>query len=110
MCTTFSRPSATDNMVRSSPITRPTTDTSATARSLGTHSRTEVPAVVTTLKPSLAEIRAAVANALGKPARPNHLVTVSVMPTTASGKPDRKRLGRLVASRTQERRRRGIFG
>lgn len=70
----------------------------------------EVPAVVTTLKPSLAEIRSAVANALGKPARPNHLVTVSVMPTTASGKPDRKRLARLVASRTQERRRRGFFG
>lgn len=70
----------------------------------------EVPAVVTTLKPSLAEIRAAVANALGKPARPNHLVTVSVMPTTASGKPDRKRLARLVAGRTQERRRRSIFG
>lgn len=70
----------------------------------------EVPAVVTTLKPSLAEIRAAVGNALGKPARPNHLVTVSVMPTTASGKPDRKRLQKLVASRTNERRRRGLFG
>ena len=70
----------------------------------------EVPAVATTLKPSLSESRAAVGNALGKPARPNHLVTVSVMPTTASGKPDRKRLTRLVASRTQERRRRGLFG
>lgn len=64
----------------------------------------EVPVVVTTLRPSLREIRQAVANALGKPARPNHVVTVSVIPTTPTGKPDRRKLKRLVASRTSPRK------
>lgn len=64
----------------------------------------EVPVVVTTLRPDLAEMRQAVQHALGKPARPNHVVTVSVIPTTATGKPDRKRLARLVSSRMRQRR------
>ncbi|HIY67030.1 MAG TPA: AMP-binding protein [Candidatus Agrococcus pullicola] len=71
----------------------------------------EVPVVVTTSRPSLAEIRSAVGNALGKPARPNHVVTVSAIPTTHSGKPDRRKLKRLVASRTaQKSTRRRLFG
>lgn len=64
----------------------------------------EVPVVVTTLRPDLQEIRAAVGNALGKPARPNYVVTVSVIPTTHTGKPDRKKLQRVVASRTRAKR------
>lgn len=71
----------------------------------------EVPVVVTTTRPSLQEIRAAVGNALGKPARPNHIVTVSAIPTTHSGKPDRRKLKRLVASRVQQKSgRRRFFG
>ena len=71
----------------------------------------EVPVVVTTSRPALKEIRAAVANALGKPARPNYVVTVSAIPTTHSGKPDRRKLKRLVASRTaQKSGRRRFFG
>ncbi|MGO3134708.1 MAG: AMP-binding enzyme [Agrococcus casei] len=70
----------------------------------------EVPVVVTTTRPSIDELRAAVGNALGKAARPNHVVTVSVIPTTHTGKPDRKKLKRLVASRTAQRPRRRLFG
>lgn len=69
----------------------------------------EVPVVVTTSRPSIDELRAAVGNALGKAARPNHVVTVSVIPTTHTGKPDRKKLKRLVASRTAQRPRRRLF-
>lgn len=71
----------------------------------------EVPVVVTTTRPSLQEIRSAVGNALGKPARPNHIVTVSAIPTTHSGKPDRRKLKRLVANRVQQKSaRRRLFG
>ncbi|WP_430592161.1 AMP-binding protein [Humidisolicoccus flavus] len=68
----------------------------------------QVPVVVTTMRPDLGEIRAAVANSLGKAARPNHVLTVSTIPRMISGKPDRKRLTDLVRKRssfkTQKRR------
>lgn len=55
-----------------------------------------VPVVVSTRRPSLAEIRAAVGNALGKAARPNYVLTLSEMPRLRSGKPDRVRIGKLA--------------
>lgn len=57
----------------------------------------QVPVVVSTGRPSLAEIRAAVGNALGKAARPNYVLTLSALPRLRSGKPDRQRIAKLAA-------------
>ena len=58
----------------------------------------EVPVVVTTSgHPSLTEIADAVAEALGKPARPAHVVRLDELPVLPSGKPDRLAIVAIVA-------------
>ncbi|MGK9221872.1 MULTISPECIES: AMP-binding protein [unclassified Microbacterium] len=60
----------------------------------------ETPVVVATRRtgdaPSLDVVRAAVAAAVGKPARPSRLVLVDALPRLASGKPDRQAIRSLV--------------
>lgn len=46
---------------------------------------------------ALADARAAVADAVGRPARPARLVVVDAVPLLSSGKPDRRAAGRLAA-------------
>ncbi|AWB85475.1 AMP-binding protein [Mycetocola zhujimingii] len=58
----------------------------------------EVPVVVTVGQhPELSDIADAVAVALGKPARPAHVVRLDAMPTLPSGKPDRLAIVAIVA-------------
>lgn len=58
----------------------------------------EVPVVVTAAgHPSLSEIADAVADALGKPARPAHVVRLDSLPLLPSGKPDRLAIVAIVA-------------
>lgn len=63
----------------------------------------EVPVVVTTGgHPSLAEIADAVADSLGKPARPAHIVRLEELPLLPSGKPDRLAIVAIVAVALQD--------
>lgn len=59
----------------------------------------QVPVVVTAAgwHPTLREIADAVADALGKPARPAHVVRLDELPTLPSGKPDRLAIVAIVA-------------
>ncbi|SFN38850.1 AMP-binding protein [Mycetocola miduiensis] len=58
----------------------------------------EVPVVVTASgHPSLSEIADAVAESLGKPARPAHIVRLDELPLLPSGKPDRLAIVAIVA-------------
>ncbi len=58
----------------------------------------EVPVVVTAGRhPTLREIADAVAAALGKPARPAHVVRLDELPLLPSGKPDRRAIVAIVA-------------
>lgn len=58
----------------------------------------EVPVVVTVGRhPDLSDIADAVASALGKPARPAHVVRLDSMPVLPSGKPDRLAIVAIVA-------------
>jgi O-succinylbenzoic acid--CoA ligase len=58
----------------------------------------EVPVVVTTGgHPSLEEIADAVAESLGKPARPGHVIRLEELPLLPSGKPDRVAIIAIVA-------------
>ena len=60
----------------------------------------EVPVVVTTGGGVLAEVRAAVAEALDRASAPAAIVTVERLPQLSSGKPDRLALGVLAAEAT----------
>ncbi len=60
----------------------------------------EVPVVVTVGRhPELSDIADAVASALGKPARPAHVVRLDSLPVLPSGKPDRLAIVAIVAVR-----------
>ena len=56
----------------------------------------EVPVVVTTARPVLAELRRAVGAVLPPEARPDRILTVDALPLLPSGKPDRLSLTRRV--------------
>lgn len=61
----------------------------------------QVPVVVTDVSGTrLDEVQDAVSQQLGKPARPNRIVTVAAVPRLASGKPDRQAIARAIAERT----------
>ncbi|WP_156760671.1 AMP-binding protein [Microbacterium karelineae] len=63
----------------------------------GPHERWgQTPVIVATSTGSLDEARAAVARAIGAPARPDRVVRVEEIPRLASGKPDRRALTGLV--------------
>ncbi len=57
----------------------------------------EVPVVVTTQRPTLAEVRSAVGAQLAPEARPDRILTVDALPLLPSGKPDRLAIAALVA-------------
>ena len=59
----------------------------------------EVPIVVSTGTAELVELRAAVVAHLGRAAAPAEIVTVADLPFTATGKPDRIRIERMIADR-----------
>jgi o-succinylbenzoate---CoA ligase len=59
----------------------------------------EVPVVVTTARPDLAELRRRVGEALSPEARPDRVVTMDALPLLPSGKPDRLALTAHVARR-----------
>ncbi|GAB2527594.1 AMP-binding protein [Paramicrobacterium agarici] len=60
----------------------------------------QVPVVVTDVAGSrLDVVQDAVATALGKPARPDRIVTVAAIPRLLSGKPDRQAVARVIAER-----------
>lgn len=56
----------------------------------------EVPVVVTSQRPALAAVRAAVGAQLAPEARPDRIVTVDALPLLPSGKPDRLAIAALV--------------
>ncbi|MBX9472417.1 AMP-binding protein [Microcella sp.] len=56
----------------------------------------EVPVVVTTARPALADLRRAVGAVLPPEARPDRILTVDALPLLPSGKPDRLALTRRV--------------
>jgi O-succinylbenzoic acid--CoA ligase len=58
----------------------------------------EVPVVVTTARPSLEEVRRAVAAELPPEARPDRIMTVDALPLLPSGKPDRLAAARVAAA------------
>lgn len=61
----------------------------------------QVPVVVTDVSGArLDVVQDAVATQLGKPARPNRIVTVAALPRLSSGKPDRQAITRAIAERT----------
>ncbi|WP_029149530.1 AMP-binding protein [Microbacterium indicum] len=66
----------------------------------GAHERWgQTPVIVTTGAPDLlTAARAAVEREIGKPARPDRLVTIAEIPRLASGKPDRRALRELVSA------------
>ncbi|WP_375388442.1 AMP-binding protein [uncultured Amnibacterium sp.] len=59
----------------------------------------EVPVVIATTAVDLAAVRGAVAATLGRAAAPRRVVVVEAIPLLASGKPDRRALAALAASR-----------
>lgn len=59
----------------------------------------EVPIVVSTGMAQLADLRAAAVARLGRAAAPAEIVTVAELPLTATGKPDRIRIERMIADR-----------